>query len=162
MKQFLIEFQKIRDSYDKVDSQKSRLICITSVFEGCPQIRLHRDSWISGSSEIFFSVWTDKDSPTGGRIHYNIHALKIRQFKGHVITSRDFAADFRKNFKALSGSWPNVRVDYGPMNLMQGWIEFREENFERDVLELMRRFAAVCPIIDGLLEERIAPVRQRR
>jgi hypothetical protein len=33
---------------------------------------------------------------------------------------------------------------------------------ERDVLGLMNLFAAVCPIIDQLLEERIAPVRQRR
>jgi hypothetical protein len=86
----------------------------------------------------------------------------MRQFKGHVITSRDFASDFRKSFKAMSNSWPNIRVDYGPLTLMQGWIEFREESFERDVLGLMSQFAAVCPIIDRLLEERIAPVRQRR
>ena len=162
MKQFLIEFQKIRDIYDKVASQKSGLLCITSVFEGCQGVKLHRDSWKSGAAEIFFSVWPDKDSRTAGRIHYNIHAFKMRQFKGHVVTSRDFADDFRKNFKALSSSWPNVRVDYGPLNLMQGWIEFREETFETDVLGLMSQFAAICPIIDRLLEERIAPVRQRR
>ena len=162
MKQFLIEFQKIRDVYDKDASSKSGLICVTSVFEGCPGVKLHRDSWKSGAAEIFFSVWTDNDSGNADRIHYNIHAFKMRQFKDHVITSRDFADDFRKNFKALSSSWPNVRVDYGPLNLMQGWIEFREETFERDVLGLLSQFAAVCRIIDRLLEERIAPVRQRR
>jgi hypothetical protein len=162
MKQFLIEFQKVRDIYDKVASQKSGLICSTSVFEGCPQVTLHRDSWKSGTAGIFFSIWTDNDSRNTGRIHYNIHALKMREFKGHVITSRDFADDFRKNFKALSSSWPNVRVDYGPLNLMQGWIVFREDSFERDVLRLMSQFATVRPIIDRLLEERIAPVRLRR
>jgi hypothetical protein len=162
MKQFLIEFQKVRDIYDKVASQKSGLICSTSVFEGCPQVTLHRDSWKSGTAGIFFSIWTDNDSRNTGRIHYNIHALKMREFKGHVITSRDFADDFRKNFKALSSSWPNVRVDYGPLNLMQGWIVFREDSFERDVLRLMSHFAGICPVIDRLLEERIAPVRLRR
>jgi hypothetical protein len=163
MNQFLIEFQKIRDIYDKVATQKSGLLCITRVFEGCPGVRLYRDSWKSGTAEIFFAVWTDNDSRSSGRIHYNIHALKMRQFKGHVITSRDFADDFRKNFKPLSNSWPNIRMDYGPLNLMQGWIQFREECFEPDVLRLMYQFAAtVSPIIDQLLQERIASVRQGR
>jgi hypothetical protein len=162
MKQFLIEFQKIRDIYDKADSQRSGLLCVTNVFEGCPGVKLHRESWKSGAAEIFFSVWTDNDSRNSGRIHYNIHAFKMRQFKGHIIASRDFAGDFRKNFKALSSSWPNVRVDYGPLNLMQGWTEFREDSFQRDVLGLMNLFASLCPIIDQLLEERIVPGRPRR
>ena len=162
MKQFLSEFQKIRDLYDKDTSQQTGLTCVTGEFEGCPFVKLHRQAWISGTSGVFFSVWADKDSRNSGRIHYNIHALKMRQFKFHVITSRDFANDFRKKFKTVSNSWPNVRVDYGPLNLMQGWIEFRQESFESDVLGLMHRFAAIGPIIDRLLEERIAPVRQRR
>jgi hypothetical protein len=162
MKQFLTEFQKIRDIYEKAESRKSGLICVTGVFEDSPYVRLHRDSWISETSGVFFSVWSDKDSPKSGRIHYNIHALKMRQFKFHVITSRDFASAFRKKFMPLSSPWPNVRVDYGPLNLMQGWIEFREESFESDVLGLMNQFASVCHIIDRLLEERITLVRQRR
>jgi hypothetical protein len=159
MKQFLLEFQKIRDIYEGCFS-KSGLICVTGVFERCPFVRLHRDSWRSGLAEVFFSVWTE--SRSSGRICYNIHAMKMRHFKGHVISSRDFAYDFRNRFKALSSSWPNVRVDFGPLTLMQGWIELRDESLERDVLGLMNLFAAVCPIIDQLLEERIASVRQRR
>jgi hypothetical protein len=162
MEEFLEEFKKIKGIYDKAASLKSGLVCVTSVFEGCPGIRLHRDSWISGKAGIFFSVWTDQDSRSTGRLHYNIHALKLRQLKTYVITSRAFAGDFRKHFKALDKSWPNIRVDFGPLTLMQGWIEFRDESLERDVLGLMSQFAAVCPIIDQLLEERIAPVRQRR
>jgi hypothetical protein len=162
MKQFLIEFQKIRNIYDRVATPQSGLLCITRVFEGCPGLRLYRDSWKSGTAEIFFAVWTDDESRNSGRIHYNIHALKMRQFKFHVITSRDFAADFRKNFGTLVDSWPNVRTDYGPLNLMQGWIEFRKDSFENDVHGLMKRFAPVCQIIDRLLEERMTSVRQRR
>jgi hypothetical protein len=162
MKEFLDEFKKIKSIYDKAAFLKSGLVCVTSVFEGCPGIRLHRDSWISGKAGIFFSVWTDQDSRSTGRLHYNIHALKLRQLKTYLITSRAFAADFRKHFKALDNSWPNVRVDYGPLNLMQGWIDLREDTFERDVLRLMNQFAEIRPIVDRLLEERIAPVRQRR
>jgi hypothetical protein len=162
MNDFLIEFQKIRGTYDRTVSQKSGLRCVTGMFGDCPYVRLHRDSWISGPAEIFFSVWTNKETKTSGRIHYNIHALKMRKFKSHVVTSRDFANGFRKKFKAFSNSWPNVRVDYGPLNLMQGWIDFRENSFESDVLGLMNQFAPVCRIIDQLLEERIVPVRRRR
>jgi len=162
MKQFLAEFQKIKSTYEESASGKSGLSCVTGVFEGCPYVRLHRESWLSGTAAIFFSVWTDKDSESGGRLHYNIHALKLREFKGHVITSRDFAVSFRKAFKALHRLWPNVRVDYGPLNLMEGWIEYRESTFDSDVLGLMNQFAEISPIIDRLLEERIAPARPRR
>jgi hypothetical protein len=162
MKQFFDEFKKIKGIYDRAVSAKSGLVCVIGVFEGCPYVRLHRDSWISGKAGIFFSVWTDQDSRSTGRVHYNIHALKLRQLKTYVITSRAFADDFRKHFKALDKSWPNVRVDYGPLNLMQGWIDLREDTFERDVLRLMNQFAEIRPIVDRLLEERIAPVRQRR
>jgi len=162
MKEFLDEFKKIKVVYDNDAARKSGLICITSVFEGCPGVKLYRASWMSGKSGIFFSVWTDSDSETLGRLHYNIHALKLRRLKSYVITSRNFAEEFRRNFKVLGSSWPNVRVDYGPLNLMQGWIEFREATFEPIVLSLMKEFAGVCPIIDRLLEERIAPARRRR
>ena len=162
MKQFLDEFQKIKRIYDKTASPKSGLVCVTKVFEGCPGVRLHRNSWISGTAGVFFSVWTDKDSESSGRLHYNIHALKMRQLKTQAVTSRNFADDFRKNFKPHSKSWPNVRMDYGPQNLMQGWIEFRPKTFEPDVLTLMNQFSEISPIIDQLLEERIAPVPRGR
>lgn len=162
MKDFLTEFQNIKNIYDKSVPRKSGLVCVTGVFERCPYVRLHRDSWISGKSGVFFSVWTDKDSESSGRLHYNIHALKLRQLSSYAITSRNFADNFRKAFKALSKSWPNVRVDYGPLNLMQGWIEYREKTFVPDVFRLMDQFDEICPIIDWLLEERIAPVRRRR
>jgi len=162
MKQFLAEFEKIKSTYEKSTSGRPGLICVTGIFEGCPYVRLHRDSWLSGKAAIFFSVWTDKDSESNGRLHYNIHALKLREFKFHVITSRNFADSFRKAFKTLAKSWPNVRIDYGPLNLMEGWVEYRESSFDSDVLALMNQFSEIAPVIDRLLEERIAPVRPRR
>jgi hypothetical protein len=47
MKQFLIEFQKIRDIYDKVASQKSGMICVRLF--GSIAIRGRRD-WQKSSS----------------------------------------------------------------------------------------------------------------
>ena|SRR6188768_2767470 len=162
MTQFLSEFQKIKRTYDNSAAEKSGLTCVTNVFEGCPGIRLHRESWLSGNAQIFFSIWTDSESECGGRLHYNIHAFKLREFKLHVITSRNFADSFRKAFKAVSKHWSNVRVDYGPLNLMEGWIEYRETAFPSDVLQLMHQFAEIAPLIDHLLEERIALATRRR
>jgi heme-degrading monooxygenase HmoA len=79
----------------------------------------------------------------------------------HWIQESPALPDWQEAYRRMV-TWPNINVDYGPLNLMQGWIELRDESFERDVLGLMSQFAAVCPIIDQLLEERIAPVRQRR
>ena len=162
MKHFLAGFQRIENAYDRSDSGKSGLTCITHVFEGCPGVRLNRDSWMSGEAGIFFSVWADRNSESSAQLHYNIHALKLRQLQSYAITSRNFAEQFRNNFEAVRSSWPNVRVDYGPLNLMQGWIEYRQTFFETDVLRLLHQFSAISPIIDRLLEERIAPVRRRR
>jgi hypothetical protein len=66
----------------------------------------------------------------------------------------------------MRDGWPNVSVDYGPLTLMQGWIEvapdraeqdvleqdiLEEEILEQDILALMERFRLVSPLIDRLL-----------
>ena len=162
MKHFLAAFQSIKNSYDSSVSRRSGLTCTTNVFEGCPGVRLFRTTWMSGKSGIFFSIWTDEHSESALRLHYNIHALKLRQLKPYVITSRNFAEEFRQSFETIRKSWPNVSVEYGPQNLMQGWIEYRIETFESDALRLLRQFSEIAPVIDGLLEERIAPARHRQ
>jgi hypothetical protein len=50
--------------------------------------------------------------------------------------------------------WPNVSVDYGPLTLMEGWIEVDSVHFEGDVLVLMERFQSLSSLIDRLLESR--------
>jgi len=50
--------------------------------------------------------------------------------------------------------WPNASVNYGPLTLMQGWIEVDSNSFERDTLVLMERFKDLSPLIDRLLESR--------
>jgi len=158
-KSFSDEFHKIKLEYEKSAFGKPGLTCSTRTFEGCPALSLQKDSWTSDPARIFFSVWTDGNAATH-RVHYNIHAFKLRQFKGHVITSRGFADEFRKHFRNLREDWPNVNTDLGPLNLMQGWIHFSEATFPRDVLLLMTRFEKVSAIIDRMLEKRMIPHRR--
>jgi hypothetical protein len=75
---------------------------------------------VENKTGIFFSIWADAKSASQKRAHYNNHALKLRQLAAYSITSRDFAHEFRSSFARMRGGWPNVRVDYGPLTLMQG------------------------------------------
>jgi hypothetical protein len=49
-------------------------------------------------------------------------------------------------------SWPNVRVNYGPLTLMQGWVAIDGNRFEDDVVLLIDRFEHMSAVIDRLLE----------
>ena len=49
---------------------------------------------------------------------------------------------------------PHVSGDYGPLTLMQGWIEIVPKGFEEDILVLLERFKPVSRLIDRLLESR--------
>jgi len=158
-KTFSEEFRKIKLEYEKSSAGKLGFTCSTRTFEGCPALSLEKPSWTSGPARIFFSIWTDNDTTTN-RVHYNIHAFKLRQFKGHVITSREFADEFRRHFKSVRQEWPNESTEYGPLNLMQGWIDFSTTTFERDVITLMTRFEKVSAIIDRMLEKRLVPFRR--
>lgn len=147
------EFQNIKLTYEGQRARKSGLECSTSSYEGCPQISLRKDSWGPGKPGVTFHVWLDKRVEDRNKVRYNIHALKMREMKNHVITSRVFAEKFRKHFKSASDAWPNVSVEFGPQNLMEGWIAFHAQRFESDVLALMGRFEEISPIIDRLLAE---------
>ena len=50
--------------------------------------------------------------------------------------------------------WPNASVNYGPLTLMQGWIEVDSNSFEKEALPLMERFRDLSSLIDRLLESR--------
>lgn len=109
---------------------------------------------VENETGIFFSMWIHAKAANKGRANYNIHALKLRELAGYSITSRDFANDFRRGFASSHAAWPNVSVDYGPLTLMQGWIDVKGHLFEQDALNLMERFEQICPLIDRLLEVR--------
>ncbi len=161
IQQFKAFFSKIKSRLDDGHFGLDRLICKQGVYDGCAVLKLQKASWtndrmdqVRNDSGIFFSIWLDQEAASKGFANYNIHALKLRHLKGYSITSRDFAADFRIGFAPVHKTWPNVSVDYGPLTLMQGWIEIDPARFERDVLSLMERFKHLSPMIDRLLESR--------
>jgi len=154
-------FAKIKTRFD--ERTHNGLICKQGSYKACSVLKLQRPSWtndpmdrVENTSGIFFSIWTNEASTRKNRANYNIHALKLRNLKGYSITSRDFAYAFRNGFASTRNSWPNVSVDYGPLTLMEGWIEVDSVHFEEDVLVLMERFQSLSSLIDRLLESRRA------
>jgi len=140
------------------------LTCKLGNYWDCSVLKLLRASWtndrmdqVQNETGIFFSIWADEKA-NHNRAHYNIHALKLRQLKGYSITSRDFANEFRNNL--VRDSWPNVSVDYGPLTLMQGWIDLHPKGPEEEILVLMERFKNVGPVIDRLLGCRLKKTRR--
>jgi hypothetical protein len=58
------------------------------------------------------------------------------------------------NLASSRGEWPNIRIDYGPATLMQGWIESEPAALYRNIWNLMERFVELSPLIDRLLGSR--------
>ena len=152
-------FRKVKAAYDPSPLVEG-LVCKEGAYMGSAVLKLQKASWTNDSmdkirneSGIFFAIWVDDKSLRRNRASYSIHALKLRQLRGYALTSRNFAEAFRARFKKLQKAWPNVRVDYGPQTLMQGWIEIHPVHFERDVVALMKSFATTSAMIDELLKE---------
>jgi hypothetical protein len=159
VQQFCSVFAKIKARFD--ERNRDGLICKQGFYKACSVLKLQKQSWtndpmdrVENTSGIFFSVWTNEASTRQNRANYNIHALKLRELKGYSIASRDFADDFRNGFASMRNTWPNVRVDYGPLTLMQGWVEVDLNSFEKDIQALVERFEDLSPLIDRLLESR--------
>lgn len=147
---------KIHNKY----SEKYGLDVKTGIWLESAVLKIQKKNWESNSevknfkSTIFFSVWLEEKGLRKNRIYYNIHAFKLRHFKGYNIESRNFAEEFRKKFKKFESQFPNVSMNFGPLTLMQGWIELNPSKLENDIYNLTEQFFKIQFIIDDLLEER--------
>jgi hypothetical protein len=118
-------------------------------------LRLQKKNWTNGrNASIFFSIWLNDDGTKNSKLFYNIHALKLREFNGYSIQSREFALAFRERFNLHKAKWPNVRVDYGPLTLMEGFQEIDLNDFEHEFLNLVKLFLKIEHIIEATLQER--------
>lgn len=119
---------------------------------GCPVLYFDKPAWhnrgqVAVPGQIFFSIWMDEK----GRLNYNIHALKLRHLKAYKLEGRKFAEAFRTAFDPTG--WPNVSTDFGPLTLMQGWIDQNDQQLD----SLIQRFVGIDHTIDELLNDRIIP-----
>jgi hypothetical protein len=154
-------FRRLKRRFDGRRPRIDGLVCKQGRFGRCPVLKLQKPAWtndpmdeIRNETGIFFSIWSVPDAVPRNRVHYNIHALKLRQLKGYAITSRDFADGFRNRFVSIRDAWPHVSTEYGPLTLMQGWIESEIDRVEDDLFRLMEQFDDVIPVIDLLLARR--------
>jgi hypothetical protein len=157
---YLNAFTRIAKGLDKDLLKQKHMEVATGIYLESVFLKLYKRSWanedqdpLTATSRIFFSVWMNEKSISQNKILYNIHALKLRQLNRYMLTSRQFAFDFRGRFKKVEHLWPNVEFDYGPQTLMQGWIEFNEESFHEQVVKLANQFLKIDYLIDDLLQK---------
>jgi len=160
MKSYLEKFQNSVNRLDKVQFDQKQLNIKVGRWFNSIVLKIQKKSWLNPSStkpfeeSVFFCVWINAKSTDENKLFYNIHALKLRQLKNYAIKSRDFATDFREKFKAFEQNWPNVSTNFGPLTLMEGWVETDLNSFENTIAELANKFLEIEFIIDELLEER--------
>jgi hypothetical protein len=158
---YLDRFQKSADQFDKELFSQKKLEYKVGVWLESVALKIQQPSWVNVSltarpfqESVFFSVWLNDESIRVGKLYYNIHALQLRQLAGYSIKSREFADAFRGRFRSFQKKWPNVRVDHGPLTLMEGWVALDENGMEDAIRDLAGKFAEIAFIIDELLAER--------
>ena len=122
-------------------------------------LKIYKPEWsndfkapLNSKSRIFFSVWVNDKSVKERKLYYNIHALKLRELKGYKIASRNFAEKFRTQFIKYQKDWKNVNTNFGPLTLMEGWIDLNLDTIQNDLSDLAHRFLKISFLIDETLD----------
>ncbi len=156
---YLDKFQRAADKLDKKLLNKKQVENAVVIYgKNSVVLKLYKKSWtnqfqdpLTSESRIFFSIWISDSSIKEQKLLYNIHALKLRQLKNYSIQSRKFADIFRDRFKPFEHKWKNVSVDFGPLTLMEGWINIDVVNFQNNILELANKFLEIEHLVDDTL-----------
>jgi hypothetical protein len=156
---YLDKFQKAADKLDKKLLKKKQVENAVVMYgKDSVVLKLYKKSWtnqfqdpLTSESRIFFSIWVSDSSIKEEKLLYNIHALKLKQLKNYFIQSRKFAGVFRDRFKPFEHKWKNVSVDFGPLTLMEGWLNIDVVNFQDDILELANKFLEIEHLVDDTL-----------
>lgn len=132
-------------------------VAIDDVLESIA-LKVYKPEWSSdlqsplhAKGRIFFSVWVCDKTIKEGKLYYNIHALKLRELKNYSLSSRNFAQDFRNEFLKYQKDWPHVSVDFGPLTLMEGWVDLKAEDLQKNIEDLAQKFIKISSIIDASL-----------
>lgn len=92
-----------------------------------------------------------------GGLHYNLHALKLRQLPGYRLESRKFATAFRDAFHSTPAIWPEVATQFGPQTLFQGFAVCPPDQIEETTFTLATKFAPLGDLVDQLLADAAKP-----
>ena len=101
---------------------------------------------------IFFCAWVSPELLEDDNFAYNIHSLKLRELPGYNLASREFANNFRTNVESRVVSWPNIRMDYGPLTLLEGRDLCEIDTFDKKVENRISDFVEIHEEIDKLLQ----------
>lgn len=101
---------------------------------------------------IFYCVWVSPELLEEEKYAYNIHSLKLRDLPGYKLASREFANEFRAAVHSRVASWPNIRMDYGPLTLLEGRDICELGSFEEKVEKRISEFVGIHKEIDKLLQ----------
>lgn len=155
---YLDEFKKAADRLDKKLLDRKQMEVAVGVVLDSVFLKLYKRSWasplqdpLSAESRIFFSIWINDAAIEEQKILYNIHAFKLRHLKAYSIQSRKFADTFREGFNEFVYKWPNVSVKFGPLTLMEGWLQLNPIDFGDDILELANNFLEIEHLVDTTL-----------
>ena len=97
---------------------------------------------------IFFCAWVSPELLEDDNFAYNIHSLKQRELPGYNLASREFANNFRTNVESRVVSWPNIRMDYGPLTLLEGRDLCEIDTFDKKVENRISDFVEIHEEID--------------
>jgi len=153
---YLTLFQKAVDGLDHTPFIQNGLEHKVGVWLDSVVLKIQKPSWRNSDATpfknaIFFSVWVSDETLAQNKLYYNIHALKLRELKAYKLKSRDFAQNFRIQFKSLEDEWPNVSTKFGPLTLMEGWVTIDDDNLEGQIQNLAQKLLNIHFIIDDLL-----------
>ncbi len=161
-----MDFEYYLDKFKKSESQlnknslelKNLEVSVGIEMKDSVCLKLYKREWtndlknpLNAEARIFFSVWLSDKTVKENKLFYNIHALKLRKLKGYSILSRGFADSFIKEFKIYQDNWQNVSVKFGPLTLMEGWVELDEKNLETNILQLAEEFIKIEILFDQTL-----------
>ncbi|MEP7197099.1 MAG: hypothetical protein ABI851_11325 [Saprospiraceae bacterium] len=160
IKHYLDKFNKSADRLDKKQLNQKELEVSVDLVLDSVCLKLFKRAWtndtnkpLTAEARIFFSVWINDKTLKENKVYYNIHALKLRKLNTYAILSRAFADNFRNKFKKYQNNWENVSTKFGPLTLMEGWVEFEEENLENIVFGFAEKFIEIEQLMDQTLKE---------
>ena len=156
---YLNEFKKSVSRLDQGILNRKNLEVSVGIVLDSVCLKLYKKNWtnnfadpLNAEARIFFSVWLGDKTVKEKKLCYNIHAFKLRKLTHHPVISKAFAADFRERFSKHDADWENVSVNFGPLTLMEGWVELEEENIENKVVELANKFIEIDYLVDDSLK----------